>query len=75
MVMLVPSCMALSKPLHVIFWKTEFLLQDVRKGRSCGIVIVDEVDSMLIDQGVQCTYLSHDLASTRDESLSNQYWL
>ena len=43
--------------------KTEFLLQDVRKGRTCDIVIVDEVDSMLIDQGVQCTYLSHDRAS------------
>ena len=43
--------------------KTEFLIHDVRKGRKCDIVIVDEVDSMLIDQGVQCTYLSHDLAS------------
>ena len=43
--------------------KTEFLLQDVRKGRKCDIVIVDEVDSMLIDQGGQCTYLSHDIAS------------
>ena len=43
--------------------RTEFLLQDVRKGRNCDIVIVDEVDSMLIDHGVQCTYLSHDLAS------------
>ena len=43
--------------------KTKFLLQDVRKGRKCDIVIVDEVDSMLIDQGVQCTYLSHDVAS------------
>ena len=32
--------------------KTEFLLQDVRKGRKCDIVIVDEVDSMLIDKGV-----------------------
>ena len=43
--------------------KTKFLLQDVRKGRKYDIVIVDEVDSMLIDQGVQCTYLSHDVAS------------
>ena len=43
--------------------KTEFLLQDVRNGRKCDIVIVDEVDSMLIDQGVQCTYLSHDVPS------------
>ena len=38
--------------------KTEFHLEDVRKGRKYGIVIVDEVDSMLIDHGVQCTYLS-----------------
>ena len=44
--------------------KTEFLLQDVRKGRKCDIVIVDEVDSMLIDQGVQCTYLSHEVGIT-----------
>ena len=43
--------------------KTEFLLQDVRKGRKCDIVIVDEVDSMLIDHGVQCTYLCQDIAS------------
>ena len=43
--------------------KTEFLIQDARKGRKCDLVIVDEVDSMLIDQGVQCTYLSHDVAS------------
>ena len=43
--------------------KTEFQLQDVRKGRKCDIVIVDEVDSMLIDEGVKCTYLSHDVAS------------
>ena len=43
--------------------KTEFLINDVRKGRNCDIVIVDEVDSMLIDQGVQCTYLSHDVPS------------
>ena len=43
--------------------KTEFLLQDVRNGRICDIVIVDEVDSMLIDHGVQCTYLNHDVAS------------
>ena len=43
--------------------KTEFLMNDVRKGRKCDIVIVDEVDSMLIDQGVQCTYLIHDVPS------------
>ena len=43
--------------------KTKFLLKNVREDRKCDIVIVDEVDSMLIDQGVQCTYLSHDVAS------------
>ena len=42
--------------------KTEFLSQDVRTGRKFDIVIVDKVDSMLIDQGVQCTYLSHDFS-------------
>ena len=29
--------------------KTEFQLIDVRRGRQCEIVIVDEVDAMLID--------------------------
>ena len=43
--------------------KTEFFLQSVRKGRIFDYVMVDEVDSMLIDQGVQCTYLSHDIGS------------
>ena len=43
--------------------KTEFLLQNVRMGRKYDIVIVDEVDSMLIDQGLQCTYLSPEVAS------------
>ena len=43
--------------------RTEFSIQDVRKGRKCDIVIVDEVDSMMIDQGVQCTYLRHDVPS------------
>ena len=46
--------------------KTEFLLEDVsqRKDRKCDMVIVDEVDSMLIDQGIQCTYLSHEIGIT-----------
>ena len=35
----------------------------MRKGRKCDLVLVDEVDSTLIDQGVQCTYLSHDVTS------------
>ena len=58
--------------------KTEFLLEDVRKGRKCDIVIVDEVDSMLIDQGVQCTYLSHDAASlgmSHFEPIFSLIWL
>ncbi len=44
--------------------KTEFQLKDIRHGRPYDVVIVDEVDSMLIDQGVQCTYLSHNVASS-----------
>ena len=43
--------------------KTEFILKDVRHGRKCDVVIVDEVDTLLIDQGVQCTYFSHDTSS------------
>ena len=58
-----PSCMAHVETFARDILKTEFLLQNVRNGRTCEIVIVDEVDSMLIDQGIQSTYLSHDLAS------------
>ena len=47
--------------------KTELLvgLLDVDNSRKCDIVIVDEIDSMLIDQGMQCTYLSHNVDSVR----------
>ena len=31
--------------------RTEFQFQNVRKNRECEVVIVDEVDSMLIDHG------------------------
>ena len=44
--------------------KTEFFLQDVRESRTCDIVIVDEVDSMMIDQSVQCTYLCQNIGSS-----------
>lgn len=44
--------------------RTNFELQNVRQGRPFHMVIVDEVDSMLIDQGVQLTYLSHSVASS-----------
>ena len=39
-------------PVYLALWRREY-----------DIVIADEVDSMLIDQGVQCTYLSHDIGN------------
>ncbi|CAC5389845.1 unnamed protein product [Mytilus coruscus] len=36
-----------------------FLMENVRGERMCEAVIVDEVDCMLLDQGVHFTYLSH----------------
>ncbi|XP_052088024.1 LOW QUALITY PROTEIN: uncharacterized protein LOC127725210 [Mytilus californianus] len=36
-----------------------FLMDNVRGERRCEAVIVDEVDCMLLDQGVHFTYLSH----------------
>ncbi|VDI42743.1 Hypothetical predicted protein [Mytilus galloprovincialis] len=36
-----------------------FLMENVRGERMCQAVIVDEVDCMLLDQGVHFTYLSH----------------
>ena len=44
--------------------RVKFLFEDIRLGRQCDLVLVDEVDSMLIDQSIQCTYLSHDVASS-----------
>ena len=44
--------------------RTKFLFEDIRLDRQCDLVLVDEVDSMLIDQSIQCTYLSHDVASS-----------
>jgi hypothetical protein len=40
------------------------LEKDARPNRPCSVVLIDEVDSMLVDQSIQCTYLSHDYAST-----------
>ncbi len=37
----------------------EFHLKDTRKARPFDCVIVDEIDFMLLDRGVQFTYLSH----------------
>ena len=44
--------------------QSNFAKKNVRNERRFDLVIVDEVDSMLIDQGVQFTYLSHSIAST-----------
>jgi hypothetical protein len=46
--------------------QTEFLRRKVRstESRSFDVVLIDEVDSMTIDQCVQCTYLSHDTAAS-----------
>jgi hypothetical protein len=40
--------------------RSEFLFDDVRKGRPFDVLLVDEVDSMLIDRSVQSTYISQD---------------
>ncbi|KAM9849033.1 LOW QUALITY PROTEIN: protein translocase subunit SecA-like [Aulostomus maculatus] len=40
-----------------------FEMKDVRSDRSYQCIIVDEVDSLMLDQGVQLTYLSSPMAS------------
>ncbi|XP_054914145.1 protein translocase subunit SecA-like [Poeciliopsis prolifica] len=40
-----------------------FEMKDVRPDRSYQCIIIDEVDSLLLDQGVQLTYLSSPLVS------------
>ena len=44
--------------------QSNFAKKNLRSERRFDLVIVDEVDSMLIDQGVQFTYLNHSIAST-----------
>ena len=43
----------------------EFSMKPTREGRSFDVVIVDEVDLMTLDQGVQFTYLSHNMVGIR----------
>ena len=39
--------------------RQEFHMKNIRPNRTIDSVIVDEVDSMLLDQGIQFTHLSH----------------
>ena len=43
----------------------EFSMKPTRGSRSFDVVIVDEVDLMTLDQGVQFTYLSHNMVGVR----------
>ena len=45
--------------------RTEFELRNVRGDRGQQIVICDEVDMLMLDEGVQITYLSHRAAVLR----------
>lgn len=47
------------------FLRHKFQRKGIRGERKFNIAIVDEVDSMLLDRGIQCTYLSEDLQSLR----------
>ena len=40
--------------------RQEFHMKDIRPSRRFDAIIIDEVDSLLLDQGVQLTYLSHE---------------
>ncbi|XP_053276202.1 uncharacterized protein LOC128437932 [Pleuronectes platessa] len=59
----------LEKLLHEFSGETEyhlrqiFEMKDVRTDRSYQCIIIDEVDSLLLDQGVQLTYLSSPMVS------------
>ena len=45
--------------------RQEFEMDDVRGRRSFDNVVVDEVDQMTLDQGIQFTYLSHRMVGIR----------
>ena len=45
--------------------RQEFQMESVRPDRTCDAVVVDEVDFMLLDKGVQFTYLSNKAAGLR----------
>ena len=45
--------------------REEFEMRAVRSGRGFQSVIIDEVDMLMMDEGVQFTYLSHRLALLR----------
>lgn len=45
--------------------RTEFELRNIRGDRGLQVVICDEVDMLMLDEGVQITYLSHRTAVLR----------
>ena len=45
--------------------RTEFELRNIRGDRGLQVVICDEVDMLMLDEGVQITYLSHRAAVLR----------
>lgn len=55
--------------------REEFKLENIRMGRPYDLAIVDEVDSLLLDQGIQITYLTNSAVGMRHvESVLALIW-